>query len=214
MNSSDDGRVTGPPAVPGGPPTVTLVGAGRDPDDFDPRAPKDFQPPTMTTAQLTEFRAAFHADGIGWSWGCAFPRVIHEILHKLETHRKYRRSGLSDAETFEFTNFRADHVTVLQGRLGVTFPDPRRVSLTFADLKRFFCLITMESYNHHLAVAADRAVFAGVMGTFSEYDTGPMPLMHVAPGFARHFRFYANYLGFTFDAEGRHYGAYLPTFTC
>ncbi|CAA9434276.1 MAG: hypothetical protein AVDCRST_MAG66-3516 [uncultured Pseudonocardia sp.] len=38
--------------------------------------------------------------------------------------------------------------------------------------------------------------------------------MHVEPRFGRHSTSYADYLGFTSDAEGRHHGAYLPTFTC
>jgi len=214
INSFDDGIVTGPPLSVGGPPTRTSVGAARDPDDFDPRPAKDFTPPTMTTAELAEFRAAFHTAGIGWSWGCAFPRTIHEILHKLEQHRDYRRSGLADSTKLVFTNFRADHIGELTTTLGLAVPDPKRVELTFGDLRRYFCLRTMDSYSHHLAVAADRIVFAGPIGTYSEYDTGPRPLMHVHDGFARHFTFYANYLGFTYDPEGRHYGAFLPTFTC
>jgi hypothetical protein len=215
VNSFDDGQVLGPPASPGGPPTVVAVlGGARDPDDKDPRAPKDFVPPTMSAAQLQEFRDAYHADGHNWSWGCSFPRVIHEILHKLQTHRSYKASGLADADRFLFTNFRANHVSMLESFLGTTFPTPRRVELTFAQLKHFFCLVTVASYNHHLAVASQRRTFGGVIGTYSEYDSGALPLMHVHRGFTRHFRFYRNYLGFTFDPEGRNYGAFEPGFTC
>jgi hypothetical protein len=215
VNSFDDGRVEGPPAAPGGPPTViTLVGGARDPDDKDPRAPKDFSPPNMSAAQLAELRAAYHTDGFNWSWGCSFPRTIHEILHRLQRHRSYRERGLADGDRFVFTNFRAEHVRVLESVLGTTFPAPRRVELTFGEFKRFFCLVTEASYNHHLAVATQRTTFGGVMGTYSEYDSGSLPLMHVHRGFGRHFRFYRNYLGFSFDPEGRNYGAFQPGFTC
>ena len=213
LNSDDDGVVTGPPAVVGGPPTVTAVGASRDPDDKDPRD-KDFRPPNMTAAQLKEFQDAYRSDGYSWSWGCAFPRVVHEILHKLEHHADYRSSGLADDKIFRFRNFRAEHITSLQRRLGVTFPNPRDVSLEFKELKRYFCLATQESYTHHLAVQSKKKAFGGVIGTYSEYDKGRLPLMHVEPSFGRHFRFYASYLNFAFDPERRHYGEYSPTFSC
>jgi hypothetical protein len=213
VNSDDDGLVTGPPAVVGGPPTVTAVGAGRDPDDKDPRS-KDFQPPNMTAAQLKEFQDAYRPDGYSWSWGCAFPRDVHEILHKLEHHRDYRASGLADDKEFRFTNFRANHIALLQRVLGIVFADPRNVRLEFKELKRFFCLITQTSYTHHLAVQSTKKAFGGVMGTYSEYDTGRLPLMHVEPTFGRHFRFYENYLGFKFDPEGRKYGEFSPVFSC
>ena len=213
VNSFDDGRTTGPPAVPGGPPTVVSLGMARDPDDKDPR-PKDFVTPNMDAADLQLFRDAYHADGFNWSWGCAFPRVIHEILHKLEHHRDYRSSGLADDDVFVFTNFRANHIDQLQSRLGVTFPDPKRVELEFKQLKRFFCSATEDSYTHHLAVGSDRKTFGGVIGTYSEYDNGKLPLMHVEKTFGRHFKFYESYLGFSFDPEGRKYGEFSPTFSC
>jgi hypothetical protein len=213
VNSFDDGLVAGPPSVPGGPPTLLPVGAARDPDDKDPRA-KDFTPPTMSVAELTLFQDAYHADGHSWVWGCAFPRVIHEILHKLEHHRDYRASGLADDKVFVFTDLRGDHVSELSSRLGLSFPDPRRVSLEFRELKRYFCLATQASYTHHLAVNSARKAFGGVVGTYSEYDSGRLPLMHVHRAFTRHFKFYESYLGFRFDPEGRKYGEFSPSFTC
>lgn len=213
VNSFDDGFVEVP--VPfGAPPRRTALGASRDPDDKDPRAAKDFSPPNMSAAALKTFQDAYHTDGYNWSWGCAFPRTIHEILHKLERHANYKSTGLADADTFLFTNFRADHITSLEGRLGVTFPDKKRVQLTFKDLKHYFCTVTEDSYTHQLAVKSKKKTFGGVMGTYSEYDSGPLPLMHVHKGFTRHFTFYKNYLGFSFDPEKRNYGEFKPTFTC
>jgi hypothetical protein len=213
LNSDDDGVFTSPPSAPGGPPTITAVGAGRDPDDKDPRH-KDFLPPTMTAAQLKEFQDAYRADGYSWSWGCAFPRVIHEILHKLEHHRDYRSSGLADDKVFTFTNLRADHIDQLERTLGMLFLDPRNVDLEFKELKHYFCLMTQASYTHQLAVGSNKKAFGGVIGTYSVYDSGQLPLMHVEPSFARHFKFYENYLGFKFDPEGRKYGEFSPAFSC
>ncbi|MDQ4029676.1 MAG: hypothetical protein M3168_01405 [Actinomycetota bacterium] len=213
VNSNDDGFITGPPSTSGGPPTRTATGAARDPDDKDPR-PKDFVPPNMSAAELQLFQDAYRADGYSWSWGCAFPRQVHEILHKLEHHRDYRSSGLADDQIFVFTNFRAEHVGPLQAFLGVVFPDPKSVELEFKELKRFFCKVTEGSYTHHLAVHSQKKTFGGVMGTYSEYDTGRLPLMHVEKSFTRHFKFYESYLGFKFDPEGRRYGEFSPMFSC
>jgi hypothetical protein len=202
LNSDDDGLAAGVP-----------VGAARDPDDKDPRH-KDFRPPNMTAAQLKEFQDAYRPDGFSWSWGCAFPRDVHEILHKLEHHRDYRSSGLADDKEFKFTNLRANHIALLERVLGIFLLQPRDVRLTFKELKRFFCLMTQASYTHHLAVQSKKKAFGGVIGTYSEYDTGRLPLMHVEPSFARHFKFYESYLGFKFDPEGRRYGEFSPGFSC
>jgi hypothetical protein len=168
----------------------------------------------MSAANLTLVRDAFHVDGYSWVWGCAFPRVVHEILYKLEHHRDYRSSGLSDTKKLVFRNFRAPHISALQDMLGVVFADPRRVEIEFGELKRFACLATQASYTHNLAINSDRKAFGGLIGTYSEYDHGRLALMHVHGGFAGHIRFYQNYLGFKVDPEGRKYGEFLPTFTC
>ena len=214
VNSFDDGVMEVPSAVPGVPPTIVAVGAARDPDDKDPRVGKDFAPANMSAAELAEFRAAYHVDGFNWSWGCAFPRLVHEILHKLEYHRDYRSTGLPDAQLFVFTNLRTDHVDLLNAHLGITLPNPRRVELTFGSLKTFFCRMIVASYNHELAVRSQRKTFGGMIGTYSEPDTGRLPLMHINKGFGRHFAFYKNYFAFAFDPEDRKYGLYDPAFTC
>lgn len=215
VNSFDDGVLHVPNPFAGGPPVPMPLGSARDPDDMDPRT-KDFRAPTMGAPDLARFRSAYHVDGHSWNWGCAFPRVIHEILHKLEHHPKYRSSGLGDAVTLSFTNFRTHHVDQLRARLGAAaIPDPKKVELEFGQLKRFFCSATQDSYTHHLAVASDRKAYGGVIGTYSEYDTGvSLALMNVHKGFARHLTFYKNYLGFAFDPEGRRYGEFKPTFSC
>lgn len=212
VNSSDDGSYT-VRLGPLGPPVQMFSGAARDPDDKDPRS-LDFTVPRMTAAQLTNFRDAFHADGYSWSWGCAFYRDCHEILTKLERHKDYRSSGMQDAKVLTFTNFRAEHLASLTMFLGATFPTPHSVDITFGDLKLYFCLVTTSSFTHHLAVGSNRHVFGGLMGTYSEYDAPPRPLMHIHKGFGSHVKFYRNYLGFDLDPEGRLYGKFLPGFVC
>jgi len=217
VNSYDNGVVSTiiPPATT--PVDTPLPAGARDPDDFDPRI-KDFTAPTMDAAALAEFKKAFATDGYVWIWGCAFPRVVHEILHKVENHPSYKTRGLDDKKEFTFKNFRADHADVLETylrpELGGPFPDRKKIVLKFELIKLFICRVTTAAYTHHIAVAAGVKAFGGVMGTYSEYDTGPLPLMNVYKNFGPHFTFYKNYMGFSFDPEGRRYGLYKPGFAC
>jgi hypothetical protein len=205
VNSFDDGN-------------LTLRGAMRDPDDKDPRASKDFIPPTMDAVQLANFKKAFHTDGYIWIWGCAFPRLVHEILHKIEHHPKYKTSGLGDEELFKITNLNTEQANLLEqilsSTIGVSLPNKKNIEIKFKFLRYFFCLITMASYTHHIAKNANVKTFGGVMGTYSDYDKGFLPLMSIYKGFAKHIAFYKNYLAFDFDPEGRQFGKYTPNFSC
>lgn len=218
VNSFDDGNFTVKLPPFSTPVSLPLPGGMRDPDDLDPRASKDFIPPVMNASQLSNFKNAFHNAGHIWIWGCAFPRLVHEVLHKIERHPKYKDSGLGGEEVFKITNFNAAQADILEkflrSTLGGPFPDKTNIEIKFKFLKHFFCLITEASYTHHIAKNATVKAFGGVMGTYSDYDTGHLPLMSVYKGFAKHFTFYKNYLGFDFDPEGRKYGAYEPGFSC
>lgn len=222
VNSYDDRTGHFDVPMPMGLPPVTMpytvAGTARDPDDKDPRAQYDFIPPTMDAAALVNFQKAFHPDGIIWIWGCGFPRLVHEILHKIEHNSVYKKAGLGDAVEFTFTNLSNDHIDLLEKVLKPligAFPDRKKVVVKFKFLKYFFCVVTTSSYSHQLARNSKVKVFGAVMGTYAEYDTtGPLPLMSIFNGFGAHFDFYENYLGFKYDAEGRHYGAYEPGFSC
>lgn len=220
VNSFDDGIVRrtimtsdlGPLSIP-----FMLPTGARDPDDMDPRAAKDFVPPTMTATALATFQSAFHPDGFIWIWGCAFPKLVHEMLHKIERHPSYKDRGVSDDEVFRITNFERAHADTLEDWLRPErgpIPDKTRIEIEFKFLKHFFCKVTEASYTHAIARNAKVKAFGGLMGTYSDYDKGTLPLMSVHKGFARHFTFYQNYLGFGFDPEGRKYGEYKPTFVC
>ena len=218
VNSFDDNRVNliiPPSSVPL---PFPLPSGARDPDDMDPRASKDFIPPTMDAVALSNFQHAFSKDGYIWIWGCAFPRLIHEILHKIETHPIYKERGLGDETVFKIKNLNSAQADLLEGwimhALGGPFPDKRNIEIKFKFLKYFFCRITEESYSHHIAKNAKVKVYGAVQGTSSDYDSGLLPLMSVHRGFARHFTFYKNYLSFDFDPERRKYGEYKPGFTC
>jgi hypothetical protein len=190
----------------------------RDPDDMDPRGTKDFIAPTMDATALTDFQNAFDPNGHIWIWGCAFPRLVHEILYKIEHNPSYKDSGLGDDVIFKITNFNNSQAELLERallvELGGPFPDKKKIEIKFKFLKYFFCKVTVASYSHKIAEQSKVKTYGGVMGTYSEYDTGHLALMRVEPSFTRHFTFYKNYLGFNFDPEGRWYGEYKPTFTC
>jgi hypothetical protein len=216
VNSTDDGvmNVRIPPMSSSF--RVVLAAAARDPDDFDARI-KDFSAPTMDAAALADFTNAFHADGHIWIWGCAFPRVVHEILHKIEHHPAYRPRGLGDDVRFRFRNLSDYQAEVLEtGLQGVVppFPDRRNIELEFKFLKHFACRVTRAGFSQQVASRTGITTYGAPMGTYSEYDKGPLPLMHVHKGFTRHFTFYKNYLGFAFDPEGKKYAKHIPGFTC
>jgi hypothetical protein len=195
---------------------VPLASTARDPDDFDPRA-KDFSSPTMDAAVLADFANAFQPDGRIWLWGCAFPRLVHEVLHKIEHHPAYRQSGLGDDVVFRFRNLSTAQADLLEDwveHVTGPFPNKRNIEIEFKFLKYFACLVNTAGYSHLIATRTGITTFAALMGTYSEYEKGPRPLMFVHKGFARHFTFYKNYLGFDFDPEGRRYGKYTPAFTC
>ncbi|MFC9126248.1 hypothetical protein ACFT4A_05280 [Streptomyces sp. NPDC057099] len=188
------------------------LGMRRDPEDKDPR-PKDFHQANMGPEELAAFRAAYHPDGINWSWGCAFTPNANEILHHLEHHPDYRSSGLPDDKVLVFRTFTPSNLAHLNSFLPLSLPDHRKVEITFGELKRYIRNQILASYGHALAVASGRRTFGALVGTYAEPDHGPRPLMHVNHNFSRHFAFYRNYFSFTFDPERRWYGAYEPGFT-
>ena len=229
VNSTDDRMVTRPavpprtvqvPAgpfippvpvtIPGVPETVvSLNGIERDPDDFDPRE-IDFWSPNMSVDGKKDFRAAYHPSGFNWSWGCAFPSNVHYILRQVQRHKRYRESGLKDDVVFTFTSLGREHAEHISQILSLTISNHNNVTLTFGQIRDYIRRQTLATWTRALAVASERIAYGGLIGTYSVYDTGKEPLMHVEPSFKAHFTFYKNYLGIDRDQEGRNYGLYRP----
>ncbi|GGS58042.1 hypothetical protein [Streptomyces cinerochromogenes] len=207
VDSWDDGQWQPP-----GSRYAEVVPSGRrDPDDRDPRT-KDFQPANMDPAALAALQAAYHPDGFNWSWGCAFGHDFNQVLAKVEHHPDYRSAGLADSQVLVLGDLPPGPAAVLGIGLGRVFPDPRRIEVTFGEIRQFVRREILGSYSHALAVASRRKTFGALLGTYAEPDTGARPLMHVNSAFTRHFTFYKNYFGFTFDPESRRYGGYEPDF--
>ncbi len=218
VNSFDDRMVRVMVPFVGVAVDLTIPGTARDPDDFDPRPQFDFVPPTMDAAALAEFKAAFASTGLIWLWGCALPRAINRFLSKVESSGAYRSSGLGDDVELTLADLSAEERGVLDHYLvpdAGPFVSAAPVKIKFKHVKLFMCRVNQAGYSARLAAVAGVPVQAALLGTSADFDeTGSLPLMSVDPAFQRHFTFYKNYLGFSFDTEGRHYGVYLPAFTC
>lgn len=220
VDSDDDRQMEITIPVPTGTPvtlTVPLPGTMRDPDDKDARPQLDFIAPTMDAAALKQFKAAFASDGFAWLWGCAFPRVIHHTMWAMEHAKSYMSYGLGGDVVLNLRAVTTDDVDFLNKILASKLKKPlagTSVSVEFKYLKWMFCIANQSCYAFALANAASIDVRAAALGTYAEYDTGGDRLMNVHSGFTAHFRFYKNYLGFTFDPEGRRYGVYKASLSC
>jgi hypothetical protein len=189
----------------------------RLPDDMDPRSNKDFIPPNMSTEDLSNFQKSFSPNGYTWIWGCAFPRIVNQILNKIENNQKYKPAGVDDDTLLKFSNISEEEYNVIKGYLinvFSPFPNRRNFELKFRYLRYFFCVLTISSYCHSIAKASKVKAYGPVTGTFTGPETGNFALMRVDPIFSRHLKFYESYLGIKFDPEGRKYGIHLPDFEC
>jgi hypothetical protein len=220
VNSYDDRRMEISIPVPMAAPvtmTIPVTGTSRDPDDKDGRPQFDFQAPTMDAAKLALFRKAFASDGFAWLWGCAFPRVVHHSMWAMEHAKAYKSSGLGDDVVLDMTQVTTDDIGFLEKLLAPklgAFPSHTSAKVAFKWMKWAICIANISAYATALATAANVDVRAAALGTYAEYDTGGDRLMNVYPGFTGHFTFYKNYMGFTFDPEGRRYAVYKPGMTC
>lgn len=221
VNSDDDRLMTITLTPPVGAPIqvqVPVASTSRDPDDKDGRPHLDFSPPTMDASELATFRKAFAKDAVAWLWGCAFPRAVHHAMWSMEQAKGYSSVGLGDDVELYMPQVVEEDVAFLDTFLsGVLppFPKPRSaITAKFKHLKYAFCRANLSCYARALADGAQVTVHAAPLGTYAEYDSGGDRLMHVHGGFTAHFAFYTNYLGFTFDPEGRKYALYTPGMTC
>ncbi|PFV93066.1 hypothetical protein COL08_23015 [Priestia megaterium] len=216
VNSFDDRIIYSTNTSTGSSKSIELPSGARDPDDMDPRVEKDFILPTMDDNALSNFQKAYHPDGYNWIWGCAFFQEAHEILHKIEQHPSYKEKGLTGEEVFVFSNLNPVYIDILEGHLlpvlGAPFPNRKKIEIKFKYLKYFFAKLTVSGYSFQIAKNSKKKTYGGVIGTYSALDEGPLPLMSVYKRFVKHFNFYKNYLGFSFDREDRMYGEYNHDF--
>jgi len=68
----------------------------------------------MDATALSNFQNAFSKDSYIWIWGCAFPRLVHEILHKIEGHPTYKERGLGDDTVFKIKNLNSAQADYLE----------------------------------------------------------------------------------------------------
>jgi len=221
VNSYDDRQAILPLPSTGSAPTemlMTITGTNRDPDDHDPRGQFDFVAPTMDAPSLATFRKAFASDAIIWLWGCAFPRVVHHLLWAMERAPTYKSTGLADDDQLVMDAVTKDDVDYLETFLAPLigrFPSRSTITVKFKYLKYAVCAMNAQGYAWQICEAAQVPTRSAALGTYADYDqSGPNPLMSVDAGFSAHFAFYKNYLGFSFDPDGRHYAIYTPGRAC
>jgi|SRR5579859_8037284 len=211
-------------------------GAARDPDDKDARARKDFKPPNMTAAQLTEFRAAFAAGARWWNWGCAFTATYRQVTARLIASPLYRRTPpgkLKDTDkiTFEFPQAMANDLYPLHPDFfpqdtrvtpaGATVMKTLKFERTIKQIKDLFLGGVGNSYFNAVAKAAQVPTIGAFLGTYADYEQADksikLPLMAVprsvkiyGTDFTRYINVWVKVLGFKTDPEGHGYGVYPP----
>ena len=199
----------------------------RDANDKDARSDKDFIAPTMDAAALATFRAAFDPNGFVWVWGCSFANSPRQVLHRILSSSKYKKTKLGDlvnSDSFRFT-FPREHAELFFFVDPEFFPArgadgefPLTFDRTLDKIKSFFFARLSESYCNSAALGAQVPCFGALPGTYSDYEQGPdLPVMLVptkippyADNFAGSIRFYTTYVGVSLDPEGRNYGRYDP----
>jgi hypothetical protein len=221
------GWVGGPILVNSDESAAFRIRADRDPNDKYARMSKDFGAPTMDATALADFRAAFAADGLVWVWGCAFANSPRQVLHRVLSSAKYRRTklgGLVDTDSFTFTFSRTEAEKFFS--VDTTFFPPRGANgafplsfdRTLAQIKAFLRGRLAQTYCRAIASAAGARCFGALPGTYADYERGTaLPVMVVptkrppyADDFRRSIRFYTTYLGVVLDPEQRSYGRFDP----
>jgi hypothetical protein len=209
---------------------ATSPSGPRDGDDKDARLWKDFRAPTMDATALANFRAAFAASGIVWTWGCSFVRPGHIVLGRLFNTSKFRstpRGKLKDTDKFTL-DFTEDSPTPTRADIdsiaNTILPGGRRVgrdytvTATFADIKNSFRDLIRDSYCHQIATATGVTTFGSLPATYADEEKVPvrrLPLMVVPTrmppyddDLTANLTFYKTYLAVTLDPEGRGYGTF------
>jgi len=220
----------------GGPILVNSIDAApgdaskpRDPGDKDARRWKDFIAPNMDATALANFRAAFAATGIVWTWGCSFYRAAHIVLSQLFKTSKFRSTPpakIKDTDKFTL-DFSDDDPNPFNEIVNEILPGGKRsgrsytVTVTFLRIKDAFDSLLSDNYSATIAtvIPSGATTFGALPGTGADYEeldkNVRLPLMVVPtrmPPFSNDFSksllFYKNHMTVQFDPEHRGYGAF------
>lgn len=214
----------------GGPILVNSMDAGsstaRSPGDKDARMGKDFVPPNMDAAALSEFRNAFHVDGFIWIWGCAFAKPYRLVINTIVTSASFKSAqGIADTDTFTFSftdpdaELFFDHdKAFFPARDTVTGKFPLSFSRLFQEVKEYCERGMKNTYSQKIAKAAARKAYGAAPGTYADYERGVSRPLMVVPtrkpphkdDFTAYLKFYQKYLAGKIDPENRGYVEFTP----
>jgi hypothetical protein len=190
----------------------------RDPMDRDGRRFKDFRRPTTTPEDLGLMQSAFAECGYIWNWGCNNSHASADVLAQVVSGRAQAGEEPDGPERlFEFT-FTPDQRTLYFEVDDTFFPADRLVfRRSVREVTAFLRKRMMSTYNGQAALALGKPCFGALPGMPSDIErSGRFPQMVVphTPDYSvnrcAELRFYEQYLGVSFDSEGRRYGEYSP----
>ncbi len=210
VNSYDD-RSTTYTGAPGTQPPAAMIDIvdpkKRDPDDKDGRT-IDFSSPTM---DVSTFKKAFSSDAFSWIWGCTATEIFKDMIYGIRKNKNYTGKSTPDTATFQIWR-KVEHEQY-NSYLGIALPAGNKpMTVTFAQIKKLFCMVLKNTYAFDLATASDKKVYATFVGVGADME--PNGLMKANPQRMKVINFYKDHLKIVVDPTGRNYGEYLPTLTC
>lgn len=161
--------------------------AARDVTDKDARGRKDFRPENMSADTSAKIRAAFHADGFSWMWGCQVSRAARAVILGLADSGTRKTAWGRKVRGVDGATYSADGTTpdgaVFRFNLGRSMIDEFSAELdsgffpagsssfdkTFAEITAFAKTYTDDSYFGRVAVAFDKPCFGPPIGSSSNY---------------------------------------------
>ncbi len=190
-------------------------GNGRDINDMDARASKDFRPPTMTISNKKKFQDAFHKDGYAWIWGCNAHSTFKKIVFKII---KLSKSNPADTLLIDIKNLLSNNDQKKYFWYVIkNYMSPKEYNnafnikkIQFKYIKSFCCYHIESSYSYSLAeVLNNRKVYGVLPGMFAEYSNQTMKV-NVEKNFKDYIKFFEKYFYFKIK---NNYGDYC-SYSC
>jgi hypothetical protein len=191
------------------------TGLNRDPFDKDGRANKDF------VSISPHFADAFHSRGQTWNWGCANAKSVQIVLEALRNHEK--RAFLDASDENPLTLYFGSVPDATQAIDTIFFADLRVcgsehvLHTSPAALARFLRRRLAASYSYRLACSSSVVAYGALPGTYTTFDDGPLPMLHVPDGRVDASRdlswvldIYRLLTHIEFDPEGRGFARFQP----